>query len=93
MSKDKNAEKADSEKTKKTAGELATLHVAKLEHSVARVEMWTDKVAKILKSKRHPMTDAQKGDTLDYMEKVRQDFVDALTAPEKVQKSGFRLKR
>jgi hypothetical protein len=92
MSKDKKTERYDGEKTKKTAAELATLHVAKLEYAVARLEMWTDKVAKILKSKRHPMTDAEKAQVLEYMEKVRQSFVDTLTAPEKIQRAGFRLK-
>lgn len=92
MSKDKKSEKSDSEKTKKTAAELAALHTAKVEHAVGRVEMWTEKIAKLLKSKRHPMTDGEKSQVLEYLEKVRQDFVDTLTKPEKAQKTGFRLK-
>ena len=89
MSKDK---KEKTEKVSKTDFELQELHASKIDHAVQSIEKWTTKLAKAMKSRKYPLAADQTGQILDYLEKVRQSFVDSLTATEKAQKPGFKLK-
>jgi hypothetical protein len=89
MSKDKKETK---EKVSKTEFELRELHASKIDHAVQSIEKWTGKLGKAMKSRKYPLADDQTAQILDYLEKVRQSFVDSLTAPEKAQKPGFKLK-
>ena len=91
MSKDKK-EKTTTEKVSKTDFELRELHASKIDRAVQSIEKWTNKLAKAMKSRKYPLADDQTGQILDYLEKVRQSFVDSLMAPEKSEKPGFKLK-
>ena len=90
MSKDKKEKTA--EKVSKTEFELRELQATKIDHAVQSIEKWTNKLAKAMKSRKYPLADDQTGQILDYLEKVRQSFVDSLMAPEKSEKPGFKLK-
>ena len=90
MSKDKKEKTA--EKVSKTEFELRELHATKIDRAVQSIEKWTTKLAKAMKSRKYPLADDQTVQILDYLEKVRQSFVDSLTATEKAEKPGFKLK-
>jgi hypothetical protein len=89
MSKDKKETK---EKVSKTEFELRELHASKIDHAVQSIEKWTGKLGKAMKSRKYPLAEDQTAQILDYLDIIRQSFVDALTTTEKPVKPGFKLK-
>ena len=87
MSKDKTKDKV-----RKSDSELRALHAARVEHAVQGIEKWTAKLGKAMTSKKYPLTEERTAQVLGYLEKVNQSFVDALTAPAKIEKPTFKLK-
>ena len=63
---------------KKTPEELATAHLAKVEHDIKAVEKWTGKLAKAMTSRKYPLTEAQTRHALEYLAKVNDKFVQTI---------------
>ncbi|OGN87476.1 MAG: hypothetical protein A2Z74_04725 [Chloroflexi bacterium RBG_13_46_9] len=80
-------------KAKKNESELTEAHMARVDRCTENVAKWMAKLSKALKSKKYPLSEAQKAQVLDYLENSRQDFVNAISNTEPTQKPGFKVDR
>lgn len=79
MSKNKE-KKSDEQKerVKRTPEELASAHLDKVNHNLAKCLDWYAKLAKAVTSRKHPLTDRQKAYAVATIAKANQKFQDTV---------------
>lgn len=76
-------------KKKSTPEELKAGHKDKVKHCVTRVDTWLEKTIKAMKSKKYPLTDAQREKALTHIGESYEQFKAVMAGEDK--KEEFEL--
>lgn len=66
------------DRVKRTPEELASAHLDKVNHNLAKTMDWYGKLAKTVTSRKHPLTERQKAYAVATIGKAHQKFLDTV---------------
>ena len=81
--KPEKPDKAEKPKVKSTPEELAAGHKDKVKHCVTRLDTWLEKTVKAIKSKKYPLSDAQREKVLAHIDESYEQFKAVMAGGEK----------